>query len=111
MPRRQLPLLFAACAILGAAAGARAQVLDDKANMKILSARSLMLRVNHDYFNDQLRKSGAPTTPEETLDMYRARVGCGSVDIGNQFVDKGIGNEISVIIVGDVINVGNRCAR
>lgn len=101
----------AACLLAAIGCSAQAQLLDDKSNMKILSSRSLMLRLNSDYFNDQLRKSGAPTTPDQALDMYRGRVGCGSVDIGNQVVDKGIGNEISVIIVGDVINVGNHCAK
>ncbi|HZX31216.1 MAG TPA: hypothetical protein VFF03_07685 [Rhodocyclaceae bacterium] len=96
------------CASLPAA---HAAGLDDGANMKILAARAQMMRLNSDYFNEQIKNAGAPTTKEEALDLYRGRVGCGSVDIGNQVVSSGIGNEISVIILGDVINVGNRCTR
>ncbi|MBS1190137.1 MAG: hypothetical protein H6R10_1929 [Rhodocyclaceae bacterium] len=90
---------------------ASAAALDDNANMRILAARSRIMRLNNDYFMEQLKQKGAPTNEEEALEMYRGRVGCGSVDIGNQVVSSGIGNEISVIILGDVINVGNRCTR
>ena len=101
-----------ACALLAfSPVSGHAQLLDDKTNMKVLSTRSQMLRMNSDYFNEQLRQRGAPTTSEQALELYRGRVGFGSVDIGNQFVDKGLGNEINVIIVGDVINVGNYCAK
>ena len=107
-----LRVMVLSCVLLSMSpAPGQAQLLDDKTNLKILNSRSQMLRMNNDYFNDLLRQRGAPTTPEQALELYRGRVGCGSVDIGNQFVDKGLGNEINVIIVGDVINVGNYCAK
>lgn len=105
--------MLSAFALLGLVPpGVQAVGLDDRANLKILNARSQMLLMNSSYFDDKLKQSGAPTTPEQAMDMYRGRVGCGSVDIGNQFVDsKGMGSQISVVIVGDVINVGNSCMR
>lgn len=109
---RTFRLMGLACALLAISpVPGQAQLLDDKTNMKVLGSRSQMLRMNSDYFNDQLKQRGAPTTSEQALELYRGRVGCGSVDIGNQFVDKGLGNEINVIIIGDVINVGNYCAK
>lgn len=113
MSRLALRIMLSAFSLLGfVLSAAQAAGLDDKANLKILNARAQMLLMNSSYFDDKLKQSGAPTTPEQAMDMYRGRVGCGSVDIGNQFVDsKGIGNQISVVIVGDVINVGNTCAH
>lgn len=89
---------------------AQAQLLDDKANLKVLTVRAQMLRINTAYFEDLIKSRGAPSKAED-LDQYIGRVGCGSVEIGNQKVSSGIGNEVSVVIVGDVLNVGNYCAR
>lgn len=96
--------------VVAAAIPVQAQFLDDKANLKVLAVRAQMLRTNTAYFNDLIKSRGAPTKAEE-LDQYIGRVGCGSVEIGNQQVSNGIGNEVSVVIVGDVLNVGNYCAR
>lgn len=104
-PLRMLALVLAAAAL-----PAQAQLLDDKANLKVLNVRAQMLRTNTAYFNDLIKSRNVPTK-EEDLDQYIGRVGCGSVEIGNQYVSEGIGNEISVVIVGDVLNVGNYCAR
>ena len=102
---------FALAAVLFAqSTPAFAQLLDDRANMKILSMRSRVLLLNRDYFDDILKEKNIPTQGEDT-GQYLGRVGCGSVEIGNQTVNSTMASEISVIIVGDVINFGNRCGR
>lgn len=80
---------------------ASAQLLDDTANVKILKARAKLLHQNEDTITDDLNKSGQLGNV--------GRVDCGSVDIGNQVVSNGIGQDISVVITGDIINTGNRC--
>lgn len=89
---------------------AGAQLLDDKINLKVLTNRAMLLQLNKNYFDDLLKQQGAPTSPSDA-EQYIGRVGCGSVEIGNQYVDTSIAHDISVVIVGDVINVGNRCGR
>ena len=89
---------------------ANAQLLDDKTNLKILTTRAMVLQLNKNYFDDLLKRQGAPTT-EADAEQYIGRVGCGSVEIGNQYVGSSISHDISVVIVGDVVNVGNRCLR
>jgi hypothetical protein len=89
---------------------AHAQLLDDKANLKILQARSQLLLVNKDYFEEKIKQGGAPASPKDAQ-QYLGRLNCGSVEIGNQGVNTGIAKEISVVIVGDVINFGNHCGN
>jgi hypothetical protein len=43
------------------------------------------------------------------MDQYNAKQNCGSIEIANQVESKGVSNDITVIIVGDIFNVGNRC--
>jgi hypothetical protein len=87
----------------------QAQALPDNANMKILAARSFALLMNKDHFNNILKSAGAPLSPEEVMDQYNAKQNCGSIEIANQVESKGVSNDITVIIVGDIFNVGNRC--
>lgn len=89
---------------------AGAQLLDDKTHLKILSNKAMLMQLNQSHFDDLLKKQNAPTSQKD-VEQYVGRVGCGSVEIGNQSVDSGIAKEISVVIVGDVINFGNRCSR
>jgi len=101
---------FVLCAYCMSATPVAAQLLDDKANLKILNTRSKLLLLNKHYFDELLKQQGAPTSEDDTR-QYIGRVGCGSVEIGNQSVNSTISSEISVVIVGDVINFGNRCGR
>ena len=57
----------------------KADVLDDTANLRILSARSKVLTVNAAYFNDRLKEIGAPTTKEELVKELEGKTDCGSV--------------------------------
>ena len=81
-----------------------AQLLDDSANVKILKARAQLLHLNEDKFTDDLNEKGQ-------LNNLAGSVDCGSVDIGNQVISSGIGQDISVVITGDIINTGNRCVN
>lgn len=85
----------------------KAQVLDDSANVKILSAQSQTLLINHEYFEDMLRGFGLPEGPDDIREEYSNQ--CGSVSIGNNFASNQLGTDITVIIVGDILNVGNSC--
>ncbi len=84
-----------------------AQVLDDSANVKILAAQSKTLLINNQYFDDMLQGYGLPSGPEDIRDEYLNQ--CGSVSIGNNFASNQLGTDITVIIVGDILNVGNSC--
>jgi len=95
--------LFAAFAV----SPGGAQVLDDSANVKILSAQSQTLLINHSYFEDILQGYGLPLREDDVREEYLQN--CGSVSIGNNFASNQIGGDITVIIVGDVLNVGNSC--
>ena len=103
------PLLFAGVAILLGFlhSAVKAQVLDDSANVKILSAQSKTLLINHEYFKDMLRGYGLPEGPDDIREEYLNQ--CGSVSIGNNFASNQLGTDITVIIVGDILNVGNTC--
>lgn len=94
--------VFAACPV-------GAQVLDDASNVKILSAQSQTLLINHSYFEDMLQGYGLPLSEDDVREEYLQD--CGSVSIGNNFASNQIGSDITVIIVGDVLNVGNTCGR
>ena len=106
------PLIFCLTAELAlfaafAAFPVGAQVLDDSANVKILSAQSQTLLINHSYFEDMLQGYGLPLSEDDVREEYLQD--CGSVSIGNNFASNQIGSDITVIIVGDVLNVGNSC--
>ena len=87
----------------------KADVLDDTANLRILSARSKVLTVNAAYFNERLKEIGAPTTKEDLVKELEGKTDCGSVSIGNQYTESSFANEVTIIIVGDITNVGNVC--
>lgn len=81
---------------------AHAQLLDDKANMKVLRAKSNMLRINP--------RTLEKHTPHNALEASPQNVtACGAVDIGNQYTDSNRTGDISVVIVGDIVNTGNVC--
>lgn len=86
-----------------------AQILDDTANAKLLSVHSKTLLINNQYFDDLLRGYGLPSGADEVQQEYLSSAQCGSVNIGNNFASNQIGGEITVIIVGDILNVGNTC--
>jgi len=89
--------------------GAQAQILDDAANVKILSAQARTLLINEQFFDDQLKGYGLPSGSDVVRDEYLNNSQCGSVSIGNNFASNQIGTDITVIIVGDIINAGNSC--
>ncbi len=88
---------------------ARAQLLDDSTNVKIMAVQSQALLINNSYFKDMLKAYGLPTSPEDFSENYVKSIQCGSVSIGNNFASDELGGEITVIIVGDVLNVANNC--
>ena len=95
--------------ISSAALEVSAQILDDTANAKLLSVHSKTLLVNDQYFEDLLRGYGLPSGADEIQQEYRNSAQCGSVNIGNNYSSNQISGEITVIIVGDILNVGNSC--
>ncbi|NBT29766.1 MAG: hypothetical protein EBT18_09845 [Gammaproteobacteria bacterium] len=102
-------LFFGVAALVGSLHPVvKAQVLDDSANVKILSAQSQTLLINHQYFEDMLRGFGLPEGPDDIREEYSSQ--CGSVSIGNNFASNQLGTDITVIIVGDILNVGNTCS-
>lgn len=103
-------LVFFAVAVLVGALHpvVKAQVLDDSANVKILSAQSKTLLINDQYFEEMLRGFGLPEGPDDIREEYSNQ--CGSVSIGNNFASNQLGTDITVIIVGDILNVGNTCS-
>lgn len=102
---------LAALALVGTlgAATARAQLLDDATNVKIMAVQSQAMLINNAYFKDMLKAYGLPTSPEDFSENYVKSIQCGSVSIGNNFASDELGGEITVIIVGDVLNVANNC--
>lgn len=95
--------------ISSAAVEVWAQILDDTANAKLLSVHSKTLLVNDHYFEDLLRGYGLPSSADEIQEEYLTSAQCGSVNIGNNYATNQISGEITVIIVGDILNVGNTC--
>ena len=95
--------------ISSAALEVSAQILDDTANAKLLSVHSKTLLVNDQYFEDLLRGYGLPSGADEIQEEYLSSAQCGSVNIGNNYATNQISGEITVIIVGDILNVGNTC--
>jgi hypothetical protein len=86
-----------------------AGLIPDSANRRILSVKSQTLLYNQDYFDQKIRSGLLGKTPEE-LAQQVSRVDCGSVSVGNvQTTSTAISTNIQVVIVGDIINVGNRC--
>ena len=86
-------------------------VLDDSANLRILSAHSKALTINADYFNDLIREAGGFNSKEDLAEELQGKTDCGSVAIGNQYTETSFSNEITIIIVGDITNVGNYCTQ
>ncbi|MEO1944395.1 MAG: hypothetical protein ABGY11_08830 [Candidatus Thioglobus sp.] len=82
-----------------------AQVLDDKANMKVLKVRAKLLRGG----TTQKYSAGKLSNYQSIEEQIRAQVNCGSIDIGNQDVDSNFSGEINIIVVGDIVNAGNNC--
>lgn len=93
-----------ACSVLWGTA-ATSQVLDDRANMKILKVRSKLLE------GDSTRKysAGQLSSYADLEEQIRAQATCGAIDIGNQDVNSNFAGEINIIIAGDIINTGNNC--
>jgi len=82
-----------------------AQVLDDRANLKVLKTRAKLATGSstYTYSNGQL---DALTDLESQV---RSQANCGSVDIANQTVDSSFSGQINIIIAGDIVNTGNNC--
>ena len=99
------------CAAIFVSAGqASAQLLQDSANLKILSARTKLMLSNNSYFMDQIKSRGGPVSPADAQSLLQLNSGCGNVQIGNSYGASGsMGADISVVITGDILNVGNRC--
>ena len=86
-------------------------VLDDSANLRILTARSKALTINADYFNELIKEVGGFNSKEDLAEELQGKTDCGSVTIGNQYTETSFSNEITIIIVGDITNVGNYCTQ
>lgn len=84
-----------------------AQVLDDRANMKVLKTRSKLATGSSTY----VYSNGQLDAFTDLEDQVRSVANCGSVDIANQTVDKTFSGQINIIITGDVVNTGNSCRR
>lgn len=84
--------------------------LDDSANLRILSARSQAMTINADYFNNLVAQAGVSMSKEDLADELRGKTDCGSISIGNQYTETSFANEVTIIIVGDITNVGNSCS-
>jgi len=82
-----------------------AQVLDDRANMKILKTRSKLATGSTSY----VYSNGQLDALADLESQVRSQVNCGSVDIANQTVDSSFSGEINIIITGDIVNSGNNC--
>jgi|TARA_B110000238_G_C15834123_1_gene314075 hypothetical protein len=102
-------MLAIAVAAVGFVNHAHAQ-LDDSANLRILSARSQAMTINADYFNNVIAQAGISPSKEDLADELRGKTDCGSISIGNQYTDTSFANEVTIIIVGDITNVGNSCS-
>ncbi|MDV7338441.1 hypothetical protein RYZ26_02450 [Terasakiella sp. A23] len=81
------------------------QVLDDRANMKILKTRAKLATGSSTY----VYSNGQLDALADLESQIRSQVNCGSVDIANQTVDSSFSGEINIIIAGDVVNTGNNC--
>ena len=82
-----------------------AQVLDDRANMKVLKVRSKLATGSSTY----VYSNGQLDALADLESQIRSQVTCGSVDIANQTVDSSFSGQINVIITGDIVNTGNNC--
>lgn len=96
-------MVAGALALTSLANTANAQFLDDKANVKILKARAELLHQNKNNFQKDALKGNLDSTG------LAAKVNCGSIDIANQVTSGGVGQDINVIITGDIINTNNHC--
>ena len=105
-----MSLIVSALGLLVPAQRAHA-VLDDSANLRILSAYSKALMINADYFNELIREVGGLNSKEDLAEELQGKTDCGSVAIGNQYTETSFSNEITIIIVGDITNVGNYCTQ
>lgn len=84
---------------------AHAQVLDDRAHMKIMKTRALLATGS----TTEVYSGNRLPSREELADDIRSRTDCGAVDIANQAADSSFAGEITVVITGDIINTGNNC--
>ena len=82
-----------------------AQVLDDRANLKVLKTRAKLATGSSTY----VYSNGQLDALADLESQIRSQVNCGSVDIANQTVDSSFSGEINIIIAGDVVNTGNNC--
>ncbi len=82
-----------------------AQVMDDRANMKVLKTRAKMATGSSTY----VYSNGQLDAFTDLESQIRAQANCGSVDIANQTVDSSFSGQINIIIAGDVVNTGNNC--
>ena len=78
-------------------------------SLRILTARSKALTINADYFNELIKEVGGFNSKEDLAEELQGKTDCGSVAIGNQYTETSFSNEITIIIVGDITNVGNYC--
>jgi len=81
------------------------QVLDDRANLKIMKTRAKLATGSSTY----VYSNGQLDALADLESQIRSQVNCGSVDIANQTVDSSFSGEINIIIAGDVVNTGNNC--
>lgn len=102
-------LIAAAVGVALAASPAFAQRISDDTNVKILKSKAQALRMTPEAFKKLAEEKGAPTDKNSLSSLYGGQVGCGSISIGNQLVERTLKGDINIIILGDVVNVGNRC--
>ena len=82
-----------------------AQVMDDRANMKVLKTRAKMATGSSTY----VYSNGQLDAFTDVESRVRSQANCGSVDIANQTVDSSFSGQITIVIAGDVVNTGNNC--
>jgi len=100
---KYLAYTFLVCFLASYSSHAFAQLLNDSANLKILKARTQLLFENKESLEEEL------DTTAGLGGNVGGRVNCGSVDIGNQISTSSVGQNISIIITGDIINTDNNC--
>ncbi len=98
--------LFAAGLAATSSNGFAQGVLPDQANMKILQVRTRLMHLQDNVLGDDI-----PSDLDQLMEfgVLPGRVGCGSVEIGNQIAGVAPSGDITIIIAGDIINAGNKC--
>ncbi len=100
----KLALLAISCGLFCSLGQAGELALSDEVNLKISRIKSQSRQMQHEGIDDYIDL--------EERNLGQSESECGSVDIGNLETNRRptFGNiEQQTIVIGDVINAGNRC--